>query len=61
VAPPHDASLIVGPEGGWDEREWAAAQARGVQLISLGHRTLRADAVPVAALSVLNFLWNSEV
>jgi 16S rRNA (uracil1498-N3)-methyltransferase len=61
VAPPHDASLIVGPEGGWDEREWATAQARGVQLISLGHRTLRADAVPVAALSVLNFLWNSEV
>jgi 16S rRNA (uracil1498-N3)-methyltransferase len=59
VRAPHDASVIVGPEGGWDEREWAAAQARGVQLISLGHRTLRADAVPIAALSVLNFLWDS--
>jgi 16S rRNA (uracil1498-N3)-methyltransferase len=61
VPAPHDASVIVGPEGGWDEREWAAAQTRGVQLISLGHRTLRADAVPIAALSVLNFLWDSEL
>ena len=55
---PSDASIIVGPEGGWDEREWKAAQAGGIQLISLGHRTLRADAVPIAALSVLNFLWD---
>jgi 16S rRNA (uracil1498-N3)-methyltransferase len=54
---PSDASVLVGPEGGWDERESGAAQGRGVQLISLGHRTLRADAVPIAALSVLNFLW----
>jgi len=58
VTVPPDASLIVGPEGGWDEREWKAALAGGVQLISLGHRTLRADAVPIAALSVLNFLWD---
>jgi 16S rRNA (uracil1498-N3)-methyltransferase len=58
---PSDASVIVGPEGGWDEREWAAAQASGVRLISLGHRTLRADAVPIAALSVLNFLWDGTL
>ena len=57
---PSDASVIVGPEGGWEEREWRAAHAGGVQLISLGHRTLRADAVPIAALSVLNFLWDGE-
>jgi 16S rRNA (uracil1498-N3)-methyltransferase len=58
IAAPPDASIIVGPEGGWDEREWGAAKASGVELISLGHRTLRADAVPIAALSVLNFLWD---
>jgi len=55
-APP-DATLFVGPEGGWAEEEWVAAAARGVRLFSLGPRTLRADAVPVAAISVLNFLW----
>jgi 16S rRNA (uracil1498-N3)-methyltransferase len=58
-APP-DATLFVGPEGGWAEEEWVAAAARGVRLFSLGPRTLRADAVPVAAISVLNFVWESE-
>jgi 16S rRNA (uracil1498-N3)-methyltransferase len=56
--PPTEASVIVGPEGGWAEEEWAAAGRHGVRLVTLGHRTLRADAVPVAAISVLEFLWN---
>jgi len=56
-AAPTDVSVMVGPEGGWVEAEWLAARERGVRLITLGHRTLRADAVPVAAISVLQFLW----
>jgi 16S rRNA U1498 N3-methylase RsmE len=28
-----------------------------VRLVTKGHRTLRADAVPVAAVSVLQFVW----
>jgi 16S rRNA (uracil1498-N3)-methyltransferase len=55
---PHDATVLVGPEGGWTDEEWTAARDRGVRLVTLGHRTLRADAVPVAAISVLQFLWN---
>jgi 16S rRNA (uracil1498-N3)-methyltransferase len=55
-APP-DAALLVGPEGGWTEEECATAAARGVRLVTLGQRTLRADAVPVAAISVLQYLW----
>ena len=35
----------------------AAARAQASALVTLGHRTLRADAVPVAAISVLQFLW----
>lgn len=57
--PPHDAAVLVGPEGGWTADEWGRAQALGVRLVSLGRRTLRADAVPIAALSVLAFLWES--
>jgi 16S rRNA (uracil1498-N3)-methyltransferase len=57
---PADVGLLVGPEGGWVEAEWTAARDRGVRLISLGDRTLRADAVPVAAISVLNFLWDEH-
>jgi 16S rRNA (uracil1498-N3)-methyltransferase len=58
MATPQDAAVLVGPEGGWSEEEWKLAGSRGVRLITLGHRTLRADAVPVAAISVLQFLWN---
>ncbi len=54
---PADAALLVGPEGGWTDQECAAAAEAGVVLVTLGHRTLRADAVPVAAISVLQFLW----
>jgi 16S rRNA (uracil1498-N3)-methyltransferase len=59
LPPPRDAGLIAGPEGGWVEAEWTAARAQGVHLVTLGRRTLRADAAPAAALSVLNFLWES--
>jgi 16S rRNA (uracil1498-N3)-methyltransferase len=54
---PADLLLFVGPEGGWTEPEWSAAAARGVRLMTLGPRTLRADAVPVAAISVLQFIF----
>ena len=55
---PPDAAVLVGPEGGWAEQEREAARERHVRLVTLGPRTLRADAVPVAAISVLQFLWN---
>ena len=55
---PQDAAVLVGPEGGWTKEECALAHDRGALLMTLGHRTLRADAVPVAALSVLQFLWD---
>jgi 16S rRNA (uracil1498-N3)-methyltransferase len=54
---PSDLLLFIGPEGGWTEPEWSAAAARGVRLMTLGPRTLRADAVPVAAISVLQFIF----
>jgi len=55
---PQEAAILVGPEGGWSEEEWTMAVSRGARLISLGRHTLRADAVPVAALSILQFLWD---
>lgn len=57
VTPPMEAAVLVGPEGGWDVQECTQAAERGVRMVSLGPRTLRADAVPIAALSVLQFLW----
>jgi 16S rRNA (uracil1498-N3)-methyltransferase len=54
---PSHAGILVGPEGGWAEPEWQSAAASGVHLVTLGHRTLRADAVAIAALSILDFIW----
>ena len=54
---PASASLLVGPEGGWSAGEIDAAVRAGCVPITLGQRTLRADAVPVVAIAVLQFLW----
>ena len=55
--PPDKATIAVGPEGGWTNTEVNAAAASGFTLLTLGSRTLRADAVPVAVISVLQFVW----
>ena len=49
--------LIVGPEGGWAVSEVATAHDSGAILMSLGGRTLRADAVPIVALTALLTTW----
>ncbi len=59
IPPPQDSAVLIGPEGGWEPAERAAARAAGARLVSLGPRTLRADAVPIAAISILSFLWES--
>lgn len=60
AAPPGAAVIAVGPEGGWDPAECAAGRQRQLRLVSLGCRTLRADAVSIAAISVLQFLWDQS-
>jgi 16S rRNA (uracil1498-N3)-methyltransferase len=56
-ATPQDATIFVGPEGGWTDAEVAAARHAGARLVTLGRRTLRADAAPIAAISVLQYIW----
>jgi 16S rRNA (uracil1498-N3)-methyltransferase len=48
----------VGPEGGWTPEELAAARAGGCTQVTLGPWTLRADAAPIVALSVLRYVWD---
>lgn len=57
LGPPASAQVLVGPEGGWAPGEVAMAREAGCRLVTLGQRTLRADAVPLVALGVLQFLW----
>jgi 16S rRNA (uracil1498-N3)-methyltransferase len=54
---PNGATLMVGPEGGWASEEIEIAVRAGWMPITLGRRTLRADAVAIVTIGVLQFLW----
>jgi hypothetical protein len=55
---PTAATVLIGPEGGWTEDEIRIAEASGFQRVTLGRLTLRADAVPVVAVTTCRVLWN---
>ena len=54
---PKEATVVIGPEGGWTPEEIAAA-APACQLLTLGRRTLRADAMATIAIAALYAKWN---
>ena len=49
--------LASGPEGGFEDAEVATLAAAGFERVRLGPRVLRAETAPVAALSVLQWLY----
>jgi 16S rRNA (uracil1498-N3)-methyltransferase len=49
------AALAIGPEGGWTDAEFAAAQASGFREASLGKLILRTETAVVAALASINY------
>jgi 16S rRNA (uracil1498-N3)-methyltransferase len=50
-------ALLIGPEGGFDAREIAAARAKDFHAASLGPRILRAETAAAAGASVVQSLW----
>jgi len=51
--------LLVGPEGGWAGEELTAFEAAGFDAVSLGARTIRADAAPMVAMAALFEAWEA--
>ena len=49
-------SVMIGPEGGFSEKEVNKLVSKGFRLISLGKRILRTETAAVYALSVIGFL-----
>jgi 16S rRNA (uracil1498-N3)-methyltransferase len=49
------ATLAIGPEGGWTEVEFATATAAGFREASLGRLILRTETAVIAALASLNY------
>jgi 16S rRNA (uracil1498-N3)-methyltransferase len=50
-------TLLIGPEGGLDAAEVAAARAAGFTTVTLGHRVLRADTAAVVAMALCQQRW----
>jgi len=49
------AALAIGPEGGWTDAEFAAAQAAGFEQASLGKLILRTETAVIAAIASINY------
>ena len=49
--------MLVGPEGGFEEGEIAAAAEAGFVCVRLGARILRTETAPMVALSLLQNRW----
>jgi 16S rRNA (uracil1498-N3)-methyltransferase len=54
---PSPLELVVGPEGGFSERERSLLVDWGCIEVSLGPRVLRTETAPLAALAAIHALW----
>ena len=50
-------AILVGPEGGWTDRERERTRVSGWQPVSLGSEILRAETAAIAALAIVNAAW----
>jgi 16S rRNA (uracil1498-N3)-methyltransferase len=52
--------LAIGPEGGWTDAEFQAAQSNGFHEASLGGLILRTETAVIAALASLNYALSAD-
>ena len=56
-APETKVCVMIGPEGGFSDAEYADAEVSGFKAVSLGPRVLRTESATIATLAVLQSLW----
>lgn len=49
-------TLLIGPEGGFEDEEITLSEKYGYQALKLGKQILRTETAPIAAIAALNFL-----
>lgn len=57
LAPPHEVTLLVGPEGGLTAREREDAERAGFVPVRFGPRVLRTETAPLAVVAAMQTLW----
>jgi 16S rRNA (uracil1498-N3)-methyltransferase len=58
-APGASVALLVGPEGGWTDRERQEIAGAGWRAVSLGPEILRAETAAISALAIVNAAWRA--
>lgn len=58
--PEATVSLLVGPEGGWTERERSSFREGGWTPVSLGSTVLRTETAAIAAIAVIAAAWGGR-
>lgn len=48
-----DLTAMIGPEGGWSDEELSLARERGVDIVTLGGRILRAETASISIAAIL--------
>lgn len=57
--PPQSVALMIGPEGGFTDKEEDLAIAQGALMLAMGPRVLRTETAGLAALAALNAVWGA--
>ncbi len=57
--PPQSVALMIGPEGGFTDKEENLAIAQGVLMLSMGPRVMRTETAGIAAVAALNAVWGA--
>lgn len=57
LKPGQRVAIVVGPEGGISEDEWAYLQTKGFTSVGLGPRILRTETVVFYCLSAISYEW----
>lgn len=52
-----EVAILIGPEGGFSDREKQLALTEGLTGVTLGPRILRTETAPLAMISILQALW----
>ncbi len=52
----HNASILIGSEGGFSLEEVNMAKESGIQIATLGNRILRTETAPISAISIIMHL-----
>jgi 16S rRNA (uracil1498-N3)-methyltransferase len=57
--PPQSVALMIGPEGGFTEKEEDLAMTQGALMLAMGPRVLRTETAGLAAVAALNAMWGA--